>query len=230
MPVPQGSIIFAGALSKLPPEFQKSHSPLMDFMKNFCNDLSKAWATWHSGLLGGGNTVTGLGIGAWVGVGEDGNLIQTVPFDIIHTWSKSDPDGYWNTFKSALTAAFKEKFANYASTFKFGTVPYTGTCSATPLSPGPFSAVNTPGPLLIYKASAQTPKNIGDSVRQRLPSKWAENKDPLDKWLKAIEGSVDEQFIIWEATSMFSGDTAIGVALPGAGLGKGKSLGTGKIM
>jgi hypothetical protein len=214
----------------LPKEFDTSHGPLKDFIQNLCQDIALAWTLWHAGLLGGSNNVSGLGIGGWVGSGGGGKLTQTVPFNIIHTWPKSDPDGYWNIFKSAITADYKEKFSKYADSFSFSSVPYVGVCAATPLSPGPFFATNIPGPLVAYKASASDPKQIAEGIRGKLPSKWSENKDPLQKWLVALEGATVEQFAIWESTSQFVGDTVAGTGSPGAGAGSGTSNGTGKIV
>lgn len=230
MPAPQGPVLYAGVIAKLPKDFDISHAPLLDFIQNLCKDIATAWALWHVGLLGGSNNVNGAGIGAWVGVGSGGKLTQTVPFNIIHTWPKADPDGYWNTFKSAVTADYKEKFSKYVDSFSFSSVPYIGVCTATPVSPGPFSAINTPGPLAAYKASAEQPKDFLNGIRDKLPSEWSKNPDPLNKWLKALEEATIQQFVLWETASQFIGDTVIGTGAAGAGTGSGTSNGTGKVV
>lgn len=230
MPTPQAPALYAGVIARLPKEFDTSHGPLKQFIQTLCGDIARAWALWHAGLLGGSNNVSGLGIGAWAGSGGGGKLTQTVPFNVIHTWPYSDPDGYWNIFKSAITADYKEKFSRYASSFSFSSVPYVGTCGATPLNPGPFFATNIPGPLVGYKASARQPNDLASGIRGKLPGYWSEYLEPLDKWLKALEGSTMEQFALWESSSQFVGDTVAGTGAPGSGSGSGTSNGTGKIV
>lgn len=236
MPTPKGPVLYAGVMSRLPGEFGKGHGPLNDFVKNLCNDIANAWLIWNAGLLGGSNNVSGAGIGAFVGVGSGGGLKETAPMNVIHTWPNSDPDGYWNTFKAAITADYKEKFARYADSFKFGPVPYTGTSGALPPAPpfpgapGPISAINTPGPLAGYKASATYPDDLADGIRGKLPGFWGKHPEPLNKWLKALEGSTMEQFKIWESTSMLIGDTFNGTGAPPAGAGSGTSDQTGKVV
>jgi hypothetical protein len=230
MPAPQGPALYAGVIARLPKEFDASHGPLKEFIQTLCKDIAMAWTMWQVGLLAGSNNVSGLGIGAWAGSGGGGKITQTTPFNVVHTWPYSDPDGYWDIFKSAVTADFKEKFARYASSFSFSSVPYVGVSGATPLNPGPFFATNIPGPIVGYKASAELPKDLAAGIRGKLPGPWSDNAEVLDKWLKALEGSILEQLSIWEASSQLIGDTVSGTAASGAGSGSGTSSGTGKVV
>lgn len=230
MPTPQASALYAGVIARLPREFDLNHDILRLFIQTLCGDIARAWALWHAGLLGGSNNVSGLGIGAWTGSGGGGKLTQTVPFNVIHTWPYYDPDGYWHIFRSAITADYKEKFARYISSFSFSSVPYVGVCTATGTTPGPFSATNTPGPLVGYKASARQPNDLAAGIRSKLPEYWVRYPEPLNRWLIALEGSTMEQFLLWEASSQFVGDTVAGTGAAGSGYGSATSNGTGKIV
>jgi hypothetical protein len=229
VPVPQGPAIKSGVISRLPSNFQTSWGVLNDFLTDLCGDISTAWQEWELGLLAGLNNVVGLGIGAWAGVGQGGKLTETVPFNVVHTWPNNDPSGYWDTFKAAITAELKEEFNMFATSYVFGSVPYLGASTATPLSPGVFTATNTPGTVAADQASANDPMGFANGVRGRLPSQWAQNPNPLNQFLGAVEGSINEQFNLWASAALVSGDTVIGVASPGTGAGAGVSIGTGVV-
>lgn len=236
MPTPQSSAIKSGIISRLDSsKHQLSYSVLIQFIGTLSKDIALAWTLWSAGLVQEANDVTGVGIGAWSGTGQGGHLQETTPFNIVHTWPYNYE--YWNTFKGAITAEFKETFGKYAKGFEQTGVNYVGTCGALPPAPpalpagapGPIAADAIPATLVSIKASSPNLDGIGDRIHKRLPAQWQKFPDPLKDVLKAIEGSVKEQFTLWETTSQVSGDKFVGVGYPPLGAGTGKSLGIGKI-
>jgi hypothetical protein len=228
MPAPQGSTIKLGTLSRLPSNFDKTWPTLNDFLTAICGDIAQAWTMWEAGLLAGDNNVTGAGLGVWVGVGSGGKLTEGVPFTTINTWPKDDQAGDTKTLMDAISSELKKEFNMFDSSYVFGSVDYTGLSTATPVTPGVFTATIASGTVAVDMASGQTPQGFAANVRQALPSSW--KPETLDKFLKALEGSIVEQFGIWIQTAIISGDIVTGVSAPGSGAGVGVSAGNGTVM
>lgn len=225
--VPTANKIKKEIIKRLPSQFDTSHNVLLDFLKSFSQDLVRAWQKWNDGMTGGFNNVTGVGIGAWVGVGTGGNLSEGSPLKIIYTWDKTTE--FWETFQKELSREIQCQFTEYSTSFSFGTVSYTGTSAATPILPGPVVASSDADTLLNLKDSATSPNKIDKGVRGRLTKVFNDNPDTLDEFLKAVDGTIVQEFNLWEKSSQFSGDQFVGVGQPPLGSATGISLGTGKI-
>jgi hypothetical protein len=225
---PSSATLQSYLLNALPSRYRHDFGTMLQFVSSEMGDVARTWPQWQAGLLGGMNEVNGSGLGTWSGTGMGGKLEQTTPFDMVHSWPYDDPHGYWDVLKSAITQELMSQFGRYASSYTFATVPYTGSSGAGPTNPGPFSAVNTPGSLTAYKASAQTPNNIGQGIRGRLPSQWKAD-DVLLGFLNAYGAAIEQAFPQWEGSATLSGDTVEGTASAGSGSGSGTSDGTGKV-
>jgi hypothetical protein len=223
---PSGPELQGYLYGALPSQFDQSFGTLQQFVTGECQDIAQAWALWQSGLLAGLNNVTGNGIGAWAGVGAGGGLKESSQFNVTHSWPHSDPAGYWNTLKAAITSELKKQFSAYASSYAFSSVPYLGSSTAGPTSPGVFVAVNTPGTLVAYGAG-QAPTAVGQGIQGQLPGNW--KTDVLPLFLDALGTAVQQAFQRWQESAQVSGDTATGPSSPGSGTGAGVSAGTGTI-
>lgn len=228
MPAPSASTLFNGIDSRLTAPFQSPrHVKFVQFLNELSSSLASQWSSWQSGITGGKNSVNGLGIGAWSGVGSGGTLTEGSPLTIsVHTY----PAPAFQQYVDALRDVIKEKFNTWVTSFAFSSVPYLGTSTATPISPGTFNATgaNPPAPIGTL-GSGTNPANIKSEVESRLSSPFDLSKSALHILDQAIEDTITEQFTIWLNSSMFSGDSVTGVASPGSGSGSGTSSGNGVI-
>ena len=227
MPAPSSSVIFNGIDSRLGSSFSSPrHARFSQFLNEFSSSLASQWASWQSGLTGGKNNVTGLGIGVWSGTGGGGTITEGSPLEINLT---TYPPGAFQQYVTALKSTIKTKFSGWASSFTFSSVPYLGSSTATPLSPGSFNATgaNPPAPIGTL-GSGTNPSGIKSGVESQLGS-FDLGKSAIPVLDQAIEDTISEQFSIWLNSSLFSGDTVAGVASPGAGSGSGTSQGNGVI-
>lgn len=228
MPAPSASVIFNGIDSRLTPPFQSPrHSSFVQFLNDLSGQLASQWSSWQSGLTGGMNTVSGAGIGVWSGVGSGGTITEGGPLQIVvNTW----PAPAFQQYVGHLRDVIKEKFNLWTTSFVFSSVPYLGSSTATPISPGSFTATgaNPPAPIGIL-GSGTNPSNIKSEVESRLTSPFDLPRASLHILNQAIEDTIIEQFGIWLNTSMFSGDMVTGAAAAGSGSGSGTSQGNGVI-
>ncbi len=229
MPAPSSSVIFSGIDGRLTPPFQSPrHSSFNQFLNDLSSQLASQWSSWQSGLTGGKNNVSGLGIGAWIGTGGGGTITEGSPLEIaVTTYSAPAFEQYVGVLKDV----FKEKFNLWTTSFVFSAVPYLGTSTATPLSPGSFNATGATPPAPIGTLGSGTnPASIKSEIESRLSSPFDLPKASLHILNQAIEDTIVEQFSIWLLSSMFTGDSVTGAAAPGSGSGAGMSQGNGMIV
>lgn len=201
-----------------------------DFLSQFAGDLASTWAAWASALTFGGATVVGLGIGAWAGVGSGGAFLANPLGFAAQNPLGFSPQPMNTVFRSALSAGINAQFADLLVKFTLVSVPYIGTSSATPLSPGVFLATNTTTTLLaassgvVYMAAA----TISATIRANLVGFVGVGLDPT--YYNAIGDAMYSLMQTFLSTSTLNANTVTGVALAGAGTGTSISLPNGVVV
>jgi len=193
--------------------------------------IVSAWDTWQKSITFGALAVTGGGIGVWAGVGSGGAMTGQ-PF-LLQPFSFKANSSQQLKFTKALADALNAKFTPFPTTFSFLAVNYTGTCGATPLSPGPVSAACIPAPLLsVGKGTA--PSGIADVWAAALTPPEFQLSSPQAKsgeLIKAISKSIEQSFqSVWLATTTINANNLTAVGAPG-GVAAGFSTGSdGKLL
>jgi hypothetical protein len=231
MPAPTGPALLQLIKAELSATPQSPE--LLEYLQQLTAEISKSWKTWSTSLKWGGLTVTGTGIGVWVGVGNGGSIVQANPITIPPFIFKANTDGH-KAFVKGLDAALKPNFTKWASSYKFAGLTYNGASTATPLTPGVFTAaeVATPlqgagtgtPPLAAEIASTWKSKLTGSGFN--LGADGVKTPEVVDGISKALVKAFTSVYL---SSSVVSGTIATGVAAPPAGTGATVSTLTGTI-
>lgn len=201
-----------------------------EYVDKLFKEVESAWKKWEKSVKFGGLTVTGAGIGAWSGVGS-GGAATAQPFElVIFPFYQNTPQH--QKMLQGLAAALKQKFALWTASFTIPTVQYLGSCGASPISPGPFSANVVPTPVgTLVTTDISGIKDIWEATLTppdfNLTHPQARTKDMTQAVSSAIEKAFSS---LWSTTTMISGSTVMGVGTPGAGVGNGVSQANGQLM
>lgn len=208
--------------------------PLPRYVQMLSSNIASAWTSWNSGLKWGALSVVGAGIGAWSGSGAGGAIIQGPPLSVPYTPFYKGTE-YDKKFQNTLAEVLKMQFTLWAASYKFAGVPFLGPCSATPLSPGVFSANNLPTPL-VAAGNGQVP-NASQIVNLWKPQLIANGFNlsaegvQTVKLMDAIAKGVVMAFqTVYLTTSNVTGSSAFGPATPSVGVGSGVSTPSGSIV
>jgi len=239
MPAPSGSSLKSLIEQKMGPKV--TQSPYFQrFLASLSDEISLKWTMWIASMAWGGNTVNGAGIGSWSGIGNGGK-IHGSPFTI-SVDAVFDNAGFkiktvaTKKFLEGLNTILGKKFDIWIGSFTCTANMYSGTCGATPVSPGPFSAQSIPVPLLAL-GMGDNPANIQKEWEDILTAA----PDPIFRldnpncytrlFTSAVSSTIEEQFVqFFLATSMATGDSVQGTGAPGSGTGSSKSTAAGKVI
>ncbi len=227
MPAPSSSDI-TNAIDALltAPRFPAKTTYFQHLLAKLGEGMNTAWVAWQNGITGGGNAVSGAGLGPWTGTGSGGSLAQGVEFQLTIALTEFAKTGYFLAFEEELADAIKAQFANWVSTFAFGTVNYEGESTATLLAPGTFEATNTAGAIGSL-GSGTSPQAVRSTVCSTLNSDHGfftgEAVCRMADFLDAIDTAIGNLFTTWLAATQFSGETVTGVAAIATGIGSANS-------
>lgn len=207
------------------------HPKWVQFLHAFCDDFSRAWQLWNDAMMGGLNIVQGQGIGAWVGTGQGGVLIQLAPMSFTIEWPYR-PHRFVE-WEQSVVQALQERFTLFASTYRFILVNYPGTTTATPITPGTFT-VQRNAPIAIQVAGqGVNPSPIKEEVLSSLegkgwrPRHYLSNQSAI---LDAIDGAVAELWEWYLNNTLFMNNSATGPSAAVTGFGENTSLNDGKLV
>ena len=225
MPAPAGPQLMGTVLAGMPPN-QIGHPQFQKFVRILTAEISLAWTQFALSCKWGKTTVSGAGIGGWVGTGTLGLIVPGAfvlnPMAIKAQMGSLSPD--FDKLILNLSTTITPLFTLWASTYKFTSIPYTGTSGASPLSPGPISAKATPTPLGIA-GKGTDPMGIANMWNVKLSS--PEGGRPFNVFspfcrvkdlTKAVGSAIETEFTTtFLMTTMCANDTFTGSGLPGSG-------------
>ena len=239
MPAPTGALLKAeielkmGSTTSQSPHFQK-------FIKALTDEISLKWSKWILSMSWGGNTVVGAGLGAWAGVGNGGTLTAS-PYKFSAQKVFTSAGFTVQTpaslkFLETLDKTMGKQFDAWVLSYKTNGDAYIGTSSASPVSPGVFSAVNTPTSLIAL-GKGKEPSMIQKDWEVLLES----SPDPVFNlnnefcytrlFTSAVSSTIEKKFITEFLTNSNGvGDSVVGPSAPGSGSGAMQSIGTGKVI
>lgn len=206
-------------------------TPYLDeYTDELFDALEAGWASWQKSITFGGLTVQGAGLGAWAGVGS-GGIATGSPFNfVIFPFYQNTPQH--QKFLQGLQTAIQQKFLEWVTGFSIPSIPYLGTSSASPVSPGSFVAQVVPTP--VGTLVSKDVSGIADLWQKtltppdfNLQHPQARTKDMVNAVSEAIEKAFTS---IWGVSTNLTGSTAQGVAAIGAGTGIGTSSTDGKLV
>lgn len=239
MPAPIQAQISSAIVAALPGSFKSGptrqqfpqffaptglHVSAQAFVDQIASDLAVAWAAWVGALIFGGATVVGLGLPVWTGQGSGGQFQpQALPFAI------GLPPGFQVTatnqmMRQAIASATINKFANFCSLFTAGpsVLAFVGATSATPVSPGVFTATLTPLTLAAAISPSvllETPTEVTDDILARLTG-WGQASPVDPSFYSAYAGALDSLFTGFMGDSQILSNTVTGpsAAITGSGV------------
>lgn len=192
-----------------------------NFLNKICTDISTSWAAWQATSIYAGDTVTGVGLGVWVGTGAGGIFSLPATFAISNNFGQAQTMPGITEFVSAISAGWTTAFNNWRTTYTFSGITFTGTSTATPLSPGVFAA--TGSSTLLAFGTKPTSSVIYSTVISNMPSFNLINSS-VGETVNAISIALVSQWTLWATGSTVS-PTVTGVAAAGIGNGTGVSIG-----
>jgi hypothetical protein len=213
MPAPQAAQLKSQAVALYG---QQLGAEAQEYLDALFGEVSKAWDMWSKGITFGTLTAVGAGVGAWSGVGSGGAMsgqsFSMAPF------SFKGNSAQQLKFTKGLADALKQKFTMFPATFKFSPVQFAGSSAATPIAPGPVSAVIIPATMMMAGAG-QNPSGIADLWKSSLTPPEFKLDDPNAKsgdLIKAIAGSIEQSFqSVWLATTMVQTNSLNAAGAPG---------------
>lgn len=247
MPAPSGSAIKGLIYARLPARYQNVQH--FDFyLTALSAEASSSWKKWIDAGKWGGCTVVGAGVGGWAGVGAGGKFTAVGKFQMNPT--KVIDDAGWSSqekfradmaksqikFILNLSKVLDDKLSTWSKSVVFAGLGYSGTSTATPLSPGTFNARNVPTPLV---ACGVVPPISGvvSALHSKLVS--SEDGDPFNidhqharvkEFTSAVGGAIEAAFVqIFLTTTKAAQNSVQGVAAPG-GVGSARSGSDGKLL
>jgi hypothetical protein len=187
------------------------------YLGKLFSNVEKAWKIWSDQIMIGPLLVTGAGIGAWVGAGSGAGLIPGPPMKTLPlSFQKNSPEQV--KFTTEIFTAIDMKFNAWLPTYKFSSVPYVGTSGASPITPGPVTAVNTSGPLAGYGKGSPL-KGIAETAKAKLLPPMFKLKDPQAKsgeLVDAIGKAIETAFeTTWLTSTMVTGSQLVTGGLAG---------------
>lgn len=227
MPGPSASVMKGFWKSSYP---HPTTNYLDEYVDKLFQELETGWTTWQNSVQFGGLTVNGAGIGGWAGVGT-GGFASAAPFSfVIFPFYQNTPQHL--KFLQGLQTALQQKFQAWVTQFTIPTINYVGGCSASPVSPGNFTAQVLPTPVgSLIQANID---GIADVWNQTLTPPDFDLQHPQARtkdMVNAVAGALEKAFTsIWGLSTNLTGSTAQGPATPGAGVGMGTSSPDGKLL
>lgn len=200
-------------------EFTDIAIGLGNFLDKICTDISTSWVTWQSTVVYAGDTVTGAGLGVWSGTGGGGIFSIPATFIISPNFGQAQVTPALTEFVSAISTGWTTVFNTWSTTYTFSGVAFIGTSTATPLTPGVFTAVGSS--TLLAFGSKPTASVIYSTVISSMPSFNLTNSS-AGEIVNAISMALANQWTLWATGSTIS-PTITGVALVGTGTGTGMS-------
>ena len=191
-------------------------------LQDISNEIATKWKDWASSVTFGGVTVSGAGVGTWVGTGSGGVFSKTITINIPYTYDTEGSKKMIDSLNARITAAFNE----WINSFTFSGVSFNGTSTATPSSPGTFNAINIPTSLSL----AGTTTKFGTLANDIKGDLNFEKDSIADDLFIAIQNTVKDQFDSWRNESNITNNSVTGTAASGAGTGSGNSLNDGVIV
>jgi hypothetical protein len=217
-----GSRTFRGTLT----------GPWMEFIDAFTRDWTESWQKWQDGhkALTAENIVTIISNAIGTGVG--GGVTQQVPIDFIIRWPYRRHPRFLE-FERILVQELRRLFLEWSQSYKVNTpIPYEGTSSHTPITPGTFNVENIPVVLGVV-GQGINPINLRARVEDELEKLGWNTRVRVyrtGQFLDATQVALTKHFAEWLESTRIIGDTAIGPAAAGSGAGVGVSLNTGKLV
>ncbi len=201
------------------------------FIKALTTCWMEAWQKWQDGhICCPGNTIPVLA-GKSNPFGSGGAIKETVVIDFIIKWPFRRHPRFFE-FEEALVTVLRKEFSLFSNTYVVSKLPYAGSSSHTAITPGSFNITNIPTPIG-EAGSGDPPDKIRPQVEAILEGKGWRVKNPFYRtglFLDAIEVALEKNFAEWLEKTKIIGDTSSGPAAPGAGVGVGTSLETGKLV
>lgn len=197
-------------------------------VSHMSTEINAFWQLWESSLLFGGVSVTGLGIGPWVGTGSGGAFLPNATIAALTIPIGFASNAFLLQHYSAISSGINYKFQDFVTQFTIGTSSYTGVSTATPVNPGVFTATLTPATLSALKLISivfATPTQVSSTIVAGLSG----FTTPYLTYYDAIAQALDTLFMTWMSTAIMGSNTATGVAVAGTGAGVGVSLTDGVI-
>jgi len=191
---------------------------LLNFLGQVCSDISTSWTTWQAGVIYAGDSVTGSGIGAWVGTGGGGVFDINMSLSISDNFGQAQIMPEVSEFVEAISIGWQTKFNAWKTSYSFTPVSWAGTSTATPITPGVFVAAASE--LLITHGTA--PTGVGDLIKTNMPSFDLDNAQVGDL-VDAIGTALETLWATWATNSTVS-PSVTGVASAGSGTGSGTSV------
>ena len=228
MPAPSASIMYGFWRAS----YTQQQTPYVDeYTLKLFAEIERAWILWQNGITFGGLTVTGAGIGGWSGIGTGGTASENTKFKI-------SPFPFYQTteqhrkFILGLSYALEKKFSEWAKNFTLSTVQYVGGSTASPTSPGNFTASVSPMP--VGTLVTNNVDGIAELWKEKLtvPDFNIDHPQARTKeMVAAVSGAIEKSFkTLWALSTTINGSTASGLASVGVGAGNGTSQKDGKLL
>lgn len=206
-------------------------------LKAIADAVSQGWTTWEKGLSFGSVKVTGAGAGAWTGTGQGGSI--SGPAYRLPQFSFAANDHDQVAMVDGLRQVMPSFMTKWSSTFKFVSLPYVGTSTATGSNPGTVTATNTPTPLQTagkgtVPSHAPSRAKMADLWLAKLVPPQFDLTNPQGKTtelVNAITGAVEKAFdTIWLLKAKASNNQLSGAAANGGVVSGLASAPGGKIL
>jgi len=194
-----------------------------EYTQKLFSTVEKAWNNWEKGFSFGGLTASGAGLGGWTGSGGGGTVIaQPYQAEVFIFYQQTKQQ---EKFQNTLYQTIAATLAELAAGIKFTTVVFTGASTASPTSPGVFTAQVAQTPL-VAASSKSTISGIGNRWKaQLLPPDFnlSHPQCAATSMVQAVADAIEKSFTLWAAKTCVTGSTVFGAAAPGAGTGAGTS-------
>lgn len=202
-----------------------------EYLDALFDKVSSGWKAWQDSIKVGTLIVKGGGVGGWSGSGSGGKM-SAQPFNLEKfTFNGNSPQQI--KFSEALGESLKEKFAVFPNSYSCISVNFTGSCGATPTSPGPVSAASVAA-ILSVAGKGTTPSGIQDVWKKKLTPPEFQLDNPQAKsgeLMKAIAGAIEQSFqSVWLITAQIQANNISCAATPGGVVAGFSSAFDGKIV
>jgi hypothetical protein len=233
MSAPSASDLKTAIIGQLPSDFKTGGTEipkgeggipkaLDDWLQAVCTGISTAWSTWQSTVKFGGASVTGLGIGTWTGVGSGGAFNASLSLNLNSMYGTVGETKMIGAVKDKFQAAFNA----WVSGFALVACPFNGTSTATPTSPGPFTAINAPATL--NNGPVTLMSSLGSDIKSVCGFDYANSKS--GQFMDAVATALASKFQTWRTASHVTTNGVSGTAVAGTGSGSGTSQMNGVVV
>jgi hypothetical protein len=201
-----------------------------EYVDTLFEKISSSWQAWQGTIKVGGVTVTGGGVGAWAGAGGSGSAVAGVfalePF----VFKKQTKPQVMLT--KAIGDTLSTQLSDYTSSVKTNVLNFIGSSTASLVSPGNFTAIMTPAPL-VSALAGKNPAGMAQLILAKLTRPDFDISNPQAKTkelVNAIAGAIEQAFVMfWLTSTNLTANSVLGPATPG-GAGTGLSLVDGTLV